>query len=87
MKFKESSVFVSKVERVNYWTEMKHWWAKTVTSVFVEAMKAHWPSNKDLDISTDTESEDMRPGPGAYIDINKHSIFNVEKNPDAFFGR
>lgn len=49
-------------------------------------MKKSKPTNQDLDISSDTESEANLPGPGQYIDINKHSIFNVMKNPESFFG-
>lgn len=49
-------------------------------------MKAHRPTKADLDISSDSEQEAALPGPGSYIDIQKHSIFNVEKK-DGFFDR
>jgi hypothetical protein len=49
-------------------------------------MKKCKPTSHELDISSDTDSEVNMPGPGQYIDINKHSIFNVNKNPDSFFG-
>jgi hypothetical protein len=51
-----------------------------VVSAFVEAKRKQ---NVDLDISSDEPDE--LPGPGQY-DIQKHSVFNVEKNPNSFFG-
>ena len=54
-KLKGSSSFLSKVERVNPWSELKkeHKWANTVISVFKEAK---WNWNNDLDISTDSDT-------------------------------
>ena len=53
-----------------------------IASVFVEAQRRQ--RSEIEDISTDSETNEG-PGPGQY-DIHKQSDFNVDKNPNSFFG-
>ncbi len=85
-KFKPSSMFASKVERVNYWKELQrsHRHTNTITDVLRQAMK---PAIED---ESDTESSDDNgiPGPGYYQNDALPSDFNKNEVPDwlQFFG-
>ena len=78
-KFKESSVFVSKVERVNPKRErklMKHK-SKSMSQILADAIKQR---NEDLSDS-DTDEDAGGPGPGQYMTLDDGSDFKLIQTP------
>ena len=84
-KFKPSSMFVSKVERVNPRRELKK--SRKTQSVQDMLRQAMKPAIED-DTDTDSSDDNGVPGPGYYQNINQQSDFYVEPIPERlqFFG-
>jgi len=85
-KFKPSSMFCSKVERVNYAKESKkakHGRSGSVMETLKSAMK---PAIEESD--TDSDSDNGVPGPGSYNTMMMNSDFQVNPAPERlqFFG-